>query len=649
MKIQSLTITNIKSFKEERQIIFTNDLNILIGPNAGGKSNLLEILQALINDLILLNVNISKNSENKEKVIPYKYESLQSNRSQVFSEVLDKYVGQETVSSVVNLKLLIEESDIQNIETIRKVKDQLLDYESRSFVGTTIRDALNRVDYGLNFQTLIGQILEITIRDQSLDEPSDVDGKPYRQFFYFLQASNLVSNFIRLFNTDTNSNVLLKPYFLYISPHRNPIDLSSREIRIDLVNDRYDISFLKQTNQTQSTQIDVWTMLLRRLVENQHDGNTGDNDYFRRLLGDILGLDFSITQVEPLKRSITYSVKFFRKLGVGSPKLSSGEKEFLNLIVWVYIHQIKDGTILMDEPELHLHPRLQKELLNYYLSLSAEKNLQIILVTHSTHLIVPEILKNVIRIYKKDQISNILLPNIKMLEETTAKNTFRVVHATNNEKIFFADKVILVEGDIDKIIYESTLKLIQLERNNKEIIEVLNVLGKNSFVSHKNFLSIWDIPSFIIADNDYIIEVGNDEIKTMIGTSFKKVRESIQEKHGRDAATLLGSLERITHSALSEITQEDFEALKSLWVHIKSRHLQLPEVLTAEQKSHINNFIAQLYPTGQFILKEGEIEDYFGLSRDSDIQEAIDKAILISQGSFLIPDEIRNIFTQILS
>ena len=43
MKLKSITIENIRSFRERTTIEFDKGFNILIGPNAGGKSNLLAV------------------------------------------------------------------------------------------------------------------------------------------------------------------------------------------------------------------------------------------------------------------------------------------------------------------------------------------------------------------------------------------------------------------------------------------------------------------------------------------------------------------------------------------------------------------------------------------------------------------------------
>ena len=44
MKLKRLAVQNIRSFGEKRIIDFHDDFTILIGPNAGGKSNLLDII-----------------------------------------------------------------------------------------------------------------------------------------------------------------------------------------------------------------------------------------------------------------------------------------------------------------------------------------------------------------------------------------------------------------------------------------------------------------------------------------------------------------------------------------------------------------------------------------------------------------------------
>ena len=87
--------------------------------------------------------------------------------------------------------------------------------------------------------------------------------------------------------------------------------------------------------------------------------------------------------------------------------LSSGEKAIVQLFFPLIEHQIqaliqqskgneleKDGCnpseslcVLMDEPELHLHPNLQRNILNYLRSITSRESSQFILATHSQMII----------------------------------------------------------------------------------------------------------------------------------------------------------------------------------------------------------------------------------------------------------------------
>jgi len=63
--------------------------------------------------------------------------------------------------------------------------------------------------------------------------------------------------------------------------------------------------------------------------------------------------------------------------------LSSGEKTLLSKMLYLYFKDIKDKVILIDEPELSLHPTWQGKILKLYESYAKKNNCQIIIATHS--------------------------------------------------------------------------------------------------------------------------------------------------------------------------------------------------------------------------------------------------------------------------
>ncbi|CAA6820062.1 MAG: Putative ATP-binding protein [uncultured Sulfurovum sp.] len=67
--------------------------------------------------------------------------------------------------------------------------------------------------------------------------------------------------------------------------------------------------------------------------------------------------------------------------------LSTGEKTLLSKIMYLYFIGYKDKVILIDEPELSLHPSWQNKVLKIYENFALKNNCQIIIATHSPHII----------------------------------------------------------------------------------------------------------------------------------------------------------------------------------------------------------------------------------------------------------------------
>ena len=71
----------------------------------------------------------------------------------------------------------------------------------------------------------------------------------------------------------------------------------------------------------------------------------------------------------------------------GLTNLSTGEKTLLFKVLKLYLADTKNKVILIDEPELSLHPSWQNKILGLYEKFANVNNCQIILATHSPHII----------------------------------------------------------------------------------------------------------------------------------------------------------------------------------------------------------------------------------------------------------------------
>jgi predicted ATP-binding protein involved in virulence len=67
--------------------------------------------------------------------------------------------------------------------------------------------------------------------------------------------------------------------------------------------------------------------------------------------------------------------------------LSTGEKTLLSKVFYLYLQEAKNKVILIDEPELSLHPSWQNKVVGIYEKFAKINNNQIIIATHSPHIL----------------------------------------------------------------------------------------------------------------------------------------------------------------------------------------------------------------------------------------------------------------------
>jgi len=135
------------------------------------------------------------------------------------------------------------------------------------------------------------------------------------------------------------------------------------------------------------------------------------------------------------------------------------------------LFDIKEGeTIVIDEPELSVHPAMQKRLLELLLDYS--KDYQIIISTHSPYFIDWNAIINgakLIRIVKEDKNSKcyeISQNCLKILENIHNDiNNPHVFGLDAKEVFFLEDCIILVEGQEDVVIFNKIANELGIEIN----------------------------------------------------------------------------------------------------------------------------------------------------------------------------------------
>jgi len=108
----------------------------------------------------------------------------------------------------------------------------------------------------------------------------------------------------------------------------------------------------------------------------------------QRYIKDIFyGLDLTFNLASINYNSNEVLFKDMNGIEFDIDELSTGEKTLLSKILHLYFQGYKDKLILIDEPELSLHPSWQNKVLKIYENFAIKNNCQIIIATHSPHII----------------------------------------------------------------------------------------------------------------------------------------------------------------------------------------------------------------------------------------------------------------------
>jgi len=294
---------------------------------------------------------------------------------------------------------------------------------------------------------------------------------------------------------------------------------------------------------------------------------------------------------------------------------SSGERELLTYLFAIYALNVRDAVIVVDEPELHLHPRWQRTLFDLFDRLSRETGNQFVLATHSPTFISPASIQYVSRVYIEEQKSHIIRLNSAHLPD--AKHLFNIVNSQNNERLFFCDRVVLVEGISDRIFFEKIFD--RFGRNNRrEVTEIISVGGKGFFAHYQKLLEACRVQAVIIADLDYIEQVGTADIKKLFRTDDNEIKKDVFDNiKSLDGQSFVARVEE----AMSTHNWHDAD---ELWSYIKSRRIRLRRDLSEDDEATLKTFLDEQRALGINILSAGALESYLPIGyRNKDLENLI--------------------------
>lgn len=192
---------------------------------------------------------------------------------------------------------------------------------------------------------------------------------------------------------------------------------------------------------------------------------------------------------------------------VNFSELSDGEQSLLSMIFIMYGYDLSQGMVIVDEPEIHFHPQMQRSFSRMIERINQNIGTQFILSTYSPLFINEDNIWNVYRFSKINGETKIKNPFFTLSSDETT--LLHLLKFENLSKIFFVNKIIMVEGETDEYFFEFYLRHLHTLPERKDKIadyEVININGKWSYKVRSKFLARFGLQSFFIGDWDNIVD-----------------------------------------------------------------------------------------------------------------------------------------------
>lgn len=593
MKLRRVRVENVRSFLEPAELLLDGDISIIIGPNGGGKTNLLDTTTTTLRRHLLQSI-IPRKSATPDN--PDRYEFVANDMLQNTS--LEPHSQGKGRDQVIELELEVTSRDIENMASMKASANDVAAMTEHKYGGASIREATDW-DLSLLFP---GQRFVYRIVNGGLQGTVD-------------PAAHIYQRYLALYEVDAWLRADLELVSLSTPMLSMPINRASNGVQSSVNLSGYNEFEYRRFADAASSRLIASTMTLAvgriarkyRLLEIKDNGNAKrdflNDPAIQSLTTALLDLGYAWDLVCTDPMSNSYDIQLEKqgsKFLVGNA--SSGEKELLTYLFAIYALNVRDALIVIDEPELHLHPRWQKTLLGLFERMAIETGNQFLLATHSAVFVSPSSIEYVSRVYSSEQRSAIVRLNNNSLPEP--KHLFAIVNSQNNERMFFADKVVLVEGISDRIFFESVFNRLGVTEGTIRTCEVISVGGKGFFAPYAALLEACKVPYAVIADLDYLKQIGSPEIKgffTLHENEFKKV--VIDDPTSQDADSMLVQLENAVSTGC-------LDRLRSLLEHIKLRRGRLRMDLNDQQQRMIRDYVIAKQNEQVFVLCRGDLESY---------------------------------------
>lgn len=558
MQIYKIQVENFRLLKNF-SIDIEEELSLVIGKNNTGKTSILSALDKFLN----------RSDNNKFHFDDFNIDFKEELSELIIGDILDP---NNYIEKGIKLKIFIEYTETCNLENLSKVMMDLDPENNRIVLGFEYILPYN------NYIDLKSDWENFKIKEEHKHEENDQYkakglydflADNFSNYFHFQRKSIEINkdtqitnenNYIDLDKELISTKDIIN--FKYISARR---DVANKDIDKTLSTQTSKIYEKTETKQRQNEAVEVFK---DKLSETDDQLSRIYVDLFHDIIakvGDFGGIKPNESEIEIISNlqhrellkgntTVVYKHDDHNKL----PEHYNG-LGYMNLIYMIFeieilIQEFKRekerkpadiNLLFIEEPEAHTHPQMQYVFIKNIKKLLREgikredgecRKLQYIITTHSSHIVADSDFDDV-KYLKKNGCNSVDAKNLKDLkkdyDERSKEYHFLTQYLTiSRAEIFFAEKVVLIEGDTERILIPTMMKKIDIEEAEKykhigEKDPYLPLLSQNISIievgaySHifDKFIDFLGIKSLIITDLD-AINADGEKCRVSDGISY---------------------------------------------------------------------------------------------------------------------------------